>query len=297
MPTDIEPVTAPSFFRISISYVENDHVETHIQFYQYMTQKYKNVTTICYKHDAEMLEYHPDEARHVYLNGILGFYRIMKPYDRELEIYFVPDNVDIFKVIDEMDWQLEVLCISLCQGGTLFQYLAQSNQSKTIQKLKLKDTEIGTPRSIHSMAALTKLDVKFDNTDDSPTINFTDYLNGCPATLKRFSINCPNFGMNPSLTFVNHMEVFVIRCNEITRDLGAIISTCFHHLIRLILSGTLYENVDILLHCYSLTLASFLIRKTDTYGFSFNSRGNVDAHHYICSRLQKTRVSFETLKL
>jgi hypothetical protein len=121
--TDIEPVTALSFFRISISYVENDHVETHIQFYQYMTQKYKNVTTICHKHDAEMLEYHPDEARRVYLNGILGFYRIMKPYDRELEIYFVPDDVDIFEVLYEMDWQLEVLCISLCQGGTLFRHL------------------------------------------------------------------------------------------------------------------------------------------------------------------------------
>jgi hypothetical protein len=244
-----------------------------------------------------MLEYHPDEARRVYLNGILGFYRIMKPYDRELEIYLVPDDVDIFEVLDEMDWQLEVLRISLCQGGTLFQYLAQSNQSKTIQKLKLKDTEIGTPHSLHSMTALTTLDIKFDHTDDSPTINLTVYLNGCPATLKTFSINCPNLEMNPSLTSVNHIEVFVIRCNEIARDISTIISTCFHHLIRLILSGTLYENVDILLHSYSLTFSSFVIRKTDIYGLSFNSRGNVDAHHYICSRLQKTRVSFETLRL
>jgi hypothetical protein len=219
----------------------------------------------------------------------------MRPYGNKLEIELVPDDVDIFEVLDEMDWKLEELLISLCQGRTLFQYLAQSNQSKTIRKLTLDDTEIGTPHSLRSMTALTTLDMEFPS-EDLQAIDLTDYLNGCPATLKRFSINHAYLEMNPSLTSVNHIETLIIKGCEITKDLGAIISTCFPNLIRLTLSGVLLENVDILLYSHSVTFASFDIGKTGSYGCVFKSQGQVGAHHYEYSKIQKLSL-FESVSI
>lgn len=141
-PTNVTPSTLINKLYIHIDVVED--IETHIQFYQYMVKKYSNAACTEH-HDNAQLYYEPHDAKRLYFNGILDFYKIIRPNEKYIHIQGTPDDVDIFEVFDNTGCQFEELKAYQCGENTFVRYLAQSNQSKYIQTLSLTNTEINSP--------------------------------------------------------------------------------------------------------------------------------------------------------
>jgi hypothetical protein len=76
MPSNVLPAT--SITKLDIRIDNASDVNTHIQFYQYMLKKYSSVKVTEYLEEM-ILYYDPDDARRVYLNGILDFYKLVVP--------------------------------------------------------------------------------------------------------------------------------------------------------------------------------------------------------------------------
>jgi hypothetical protein len=139
MPSNIIPAT--SITKLRFFFHDFDDKDSYIQLYQYATKKYTNITDINYKGNSPGAYF--DEVnirRDVYLNGILGFLEIIGRNLSEIDLYGLPDNVDPFKVLDSVDSRIKTTKVNTCDGETIFNYLAQSNQCRYVQELNIHDT-------------------------------------------------------------------------------------------------------------------------------------------------------------
>jgi hypothetical protein len=84
-----------------------------------------------------------------------------------------------------------------------FQYLIQSKQSKSIQKLKLNNTPIES--SLQRMAALTTLELEQNEIILGQETNLTQCLNECPAMLKNLMVDYSFF---ENLSFRNQPGLY-----------------------------------------------------------------------------------------
>lgn len=249
-PVSISPVTSITTLNIDIEYA--DDAETHIQLYQYMTEKYCKVDYIeC--HDGRLSNYNDHSRKRIYLNGIMDFYKMTAPKQTSFNIQDVPHGVNILDVVDEMGCKLEDVSISNCQDEML-QQLPRSNQSRYIQKLMLKMTDLGSIRSIKSMEALTTLTLSFYERDP-PIIDLADCLNACPPTLKQFMLFCHSIKVDMSNVHLNYIDTLEIACNIVDRTLADTISSCFPKLVTLNLHGETTEDI-----CITLPNLSFQCR-------------------------------------
>ncbi|KAI8890356.1 hypothetical protein K501DRAFT_266267 [Backusella circina FSU 941] len=154
----IRPGKAPSHVTSasSISTLEIDICravdrELHSRFYQYICKKYPNITNIEYN-DQQLKSYTPDDLSYVYLNGIYDFYKyIIIPNKKKLKIKDIPNDFNLFELADHLNCQFEELHFIQYKGEALFGYLAQSHQSKHIQKLILNDTVIAPLAFVHQL--------------------------------------------------------------------------------------------------------------------------------------------------
>jgi hypothetical protein len=99
MPTNIVPAT--SIHTLVVQVTKVDSVQAHVDFYQYMNKKYYTVPHIQHE-DLTIFFFLNVDPDLVYRNGILDFYRIIKPKKKELTLYCVTDGVDVFEVLDDM---------------------------------------------------------------------------------------------------------------------------------------------------------------------------------------------------
>jgi hypothetical protein len=84
------------------------NVNTHSQFYQYVTKKYTSITDIDYKDNA-LNSYRQDESKSVYLNGLVDFFKLTVPIRNELILPGLPDGVDPFETLDPVDARINHL--------------------------------------------------------------------------------------------------------------------------------------------------------------------------------------------
>jgi hypothetical protein len=123
------------------------------------------------------------DIKRIYLNGILDFYNVISLNQKIWKVISVPAEINICEAFDVVGCQLEELHVSRCDGTTFFHFLAASNQAKSIQKLALVNTNIGTPYALKSMMMLTTLKLTFHNQNDFSMVNLADYFNACPPTV------------------------------------------------------------------------------------------------------------------
>lgn len=118
-------------------------------WYNYMSRKYANVVDFSYI-DHCWTRVDLDTARRIYENSLVQLLQISGPSMCHCILESVPYSIDVFEPLDNGNSKTELLVLKDRQGGTLFQFLAQSNQSKHLKELFVEETEVGTPDSLRS---------------------------------------------------------------------------------------------------------------------------------------------------
>jgi hypothetical protein len=291
MPTNIIPVTSITTFDIDITGVES--AQSQVNFYQYMIKKYSTVPHIQHEDHTDYFFWDVDPVP-VYRNGIFDFYRIIKPKKKELTLYCVTDGVNVFEVLDDTNWQLEELFACECESGTLYQYLIQSKQSKSIQKLKLSNTPVES--SLQRMTALTTLELEQNEIILGQETNLTQCLNACPATLKNLIVDYSFLKIYPPETSLTCIETLKIKCRECDGQLGEVLSTCFPKLIRLEVTTEKFSTMNVVLHSPSLQEASFSISNMTSYGLVFRVPSGISPQHHLIAKDNKQLVDYKDIQ-
>ncbi|KAI8882784.1 hypothetical protein K501DRAFT_315455 [Backusella circina FSU 941] len=297
-PAIITPTT--SLKTCSFSTTEYNRLEDLCQFYLYLSKKYISVT----KWEHLVFRYHligKTRIKQFYENGFLQFLQRIGPTQDALKLHYLRNRMDVFKALDESGSRIKSFYFFYCQGGTLFEYLAKSNQANYVESLFLYDTTtLNSLNHIGSMTALTKLhlcDKRF-----SP-ISLTDCLNACPPTLKDFSFSVHHqFTFDRSTTCnIFFIEKLTIRSSKLTSELGDAISLCFPKLVHLCLRGDVLENITIApqsLHIETVKIETALLRKK--HGLSFKSANEPSPQLCLCKKnsiVFTTNESLQTLPM
>jgi hypothetical protein len=282
--SNITPAISLTTFKGILLSPENTSI--HARLYKYMAKKYINITDIKFRY-YDLKRYDTSNKTKIYLNGLVDFYKQIAPRQSELTFYGLPDSVDIFETLDNVGSQIKSMIFRGCEGGTLLQFLAQSNQSKHIEKLQIEGGRIDSIHLIKTMTTLTTLIISIDPHDPTP-VHLADYLTVCPPSLKNLDIVCPPLIASPPFkTKLNSIERLKIECNTLSSNLGNTISFCFLNLITLDLVGGLMEDVNITLKSHHFQFATFFINKELENGFKnfqFSFKSPTQTDHYFCDK-------------
>ncbi|KAI8880916.1 hypothetical protein K501DRAFT_275137 [Backusella circina FSU 941] len=134
--------------------------DAHIQFYQYMTQKYTKITNIKHR-DEPIHRYSSSTRKEIYLNGVLGFFKRIGLNQGEVALTGLPKGVNPFEAFDTMDSRIMTLYFRMCEDNAILHYLSQSNQSKCIKEWGFISTRIDSLRPIKDLTVLTRLSLEF----------------------------------------------------------------------------------------------------------------------------------------
>jgi hypothetical protein len=119
------------------------------------------------------------------LNGLLDFLKVIGSHQSRLTLRGLPTGIDPFESLDTVGSRIKELCFSTCDGGTIFQYLSQSSQSKHLEQLKIENTSINSVSPINNLINLAELSVTSLDAD-GPPIHLNKCLDVCPPALKSF---------------------------------------------------------------------------------------------------------------
>jgi hypothetical protein len=210
------------------------------------------------------------------------------------------DSTDPFEALDSVNSRLKQLCLSTCQGGTLFEYLAQSNQSKHLEGLGISNTSIDSIDPIKNLTNLTLLSISSVGSDnDTPAVDLKRCLDVCPPSLKTLHIYSYKLEVARFNNRLDSIETLDIGHHKISSKLGDILSNCLPNLVKLRLAGEVVENVDIILKNPHFQEAVFstepVIGNPDgEYGFAFSFPDKKKYYH--CTDNKKMRVKLEAIK-
>jgi hypothetical protein len=84
VPMDIVPAT--SVQKLTFTFGQYADSKTHVQFYQYISEKYINMTDVEYN-DHMLKEYGSEDSKRVYLNRILDFLKVIGPSQSKLTFF------------------------------------------------------------------------------------------------------------------------------------------------------------------------------------------------------------------
>jgi hypothetical protein len=252
MPTVAKPATPLTTIHFGIELVDN--LEAHTNWYRYATKKYTNATRWDY-YDEELDEM--EDSQYIYENGYLDFLGLVAPTQSELMLGNLPENINVFDVLDGRDCRIIELYLHNCQSETSFQNLAQSKWSKYIKDLTVHDTKLGSFHHFQNFTMLTKLNLNNIFLGNSDRINLTDCLNSLPATLKELNIRCDDLKGNPINCRMNSIEKLDIFSRCITRNIVDIALTCFPKLVYLFFYGDINSSLNVVLHSQYLKSVQF----------------------------------------
>jgi hypothetical protein len=262
IPRNVTPATLITKLEYSIVYAADLH--THIEFYKYIHKKYPSVSRPD-GHDIVIGTENEDYVKEIYTKGIIPLYQDI---GSQIDTFcFDPycNGLDAFKKFDEYGFKLKNLQIkapgSIDDDDFFLEQLAQSDQSKYIESLHLENKVPLPLIELKRMKALHTLGIYFyhwrfrDQYQYTETIDFSEFLKACPATLSNLFVNGVGFifsdsPLNP--TFINCLELAYI---DLTRDLAKIIETHFPKLSTLTLMGDLKNNLEISLPDHNLERA------------------------------------------
>jgi hypothetical protein len=179
MPPAIIPTTQLATMCFEIGVI--DDLEIHMKWYRYVAQKYTSVTTWDH-HDRGFME--EEDSQFIYENGYLEFLELIAPTQTKLALDNIPENINVFEVLDSRDCRIIDFSLQHCPGETPLQNLAQSKMSKYIEKLTVCETELGLFHHFQNFTMLTTLELYYALVGNSNKINLTDCLNSLLDTLK-----------------------------------------------------------------------------------------------------------------
>jgi hypothetical protein len=279
IPENIIPATITKLHYDSIEYNNEDALPT---WYNYMGKKYTNVTQFEYKDDA--LRYIDlDTAEQMYENGFLPFLQLIGRSTDHHIFHKVPDGIDVFEALDNGGAKTTQFTFYDCQEETLFDFLAESNQARYVERMQLNRTEIGTLDSLQSLTLLTQIELIFDYEYERTEINFTSYLNEFPPSLEDCTVNCSCVFVDPETTRSSRIKNLRIYCEELTEALGDVLTNCFPNLVTLYVNADISEYVDVNIQSPDFKEAIFINPMYYSEGcvFSSTSASQTNAEEYL----------------
>jgi hypothetical protein len=224
----------------------------------------------------------------MYENGFLPFLQLIGPSTDHHILHKVPDGIDVFEALDNSDAKTKAFTFYDCQEETLFDFLAESNQARYVERMELVKTEIGTLDSLQSLTSLTEIELNIDPKYDyaRTEINFTSYLNGFPPSLERCDVTCSCLFVDPETTRSTAIKYLHIKCEELTEALGDILTNCFPDLVTLKLKANISEYVDINIQSPGFKNATFISPMDYSEGcvFTFKSPSQTNTEEYLWHR-------------
>lgn len=211
MPQDVVPASLITELEVKIEQAENRHA--HIQFYKYITHKYTSVDNPILDDNIEISIGGTDNIPHIYNEGIFPLYQKI---GSKVDTFIFSDyfnGLDAFRKFDDYGMKLKDLTIKMAwifANDPFIEELAQSQQSKYIQKLILFDI---LPHSIHMISQLEVLDTldisggfcyDINGQVMRKELNLNQLIHACPATLTTliaYNINLSYDG--PASTITN----------------------------------------------------------------------------------------------
>lgn len=109
-------------------------------------------------------------------DGLVPFLQLIGPSTSHQIFYRVPYGINVLEALDNSDSKTNPFNFVHCQGGALFKFLAQSNQARYVERMRLDWTEIGTPNSLQSLTSLTRIELNIAPNYEGVEIYFTSYL-------------------------------------------------------------------------------------------------------------------------
>jgi hypothetical protein len=209
-PNDIIPATLITILDLSLSTADDLH--THIELYKYLTKKYLSVSKPTFQDEALVgLDVYLDYARDVYNKGIIPCYQKIGTQIDTFSFDHYYDGLDAFRKFDGSGIKLKQLQLkNLTRHYPLFiEELVQSQQSKYIQKLILMDIFPAPLEMMINMEALTFLEIAFENL--CPSINFSQLIEACPATLTDLTIGNAKLTFNESTSKITSIQYLKLK--------------------------------------------------------------------------------------
>jgi hypothetical protein len=216
IPENITPATLTKLIYRSDEYEDEDALPI---WYQYMSRKYTNITQFIHL-DYSLESISIDMAQQMYENGFLQFLQLIGPYTAHQVLYRVPNGINVFEALDNRNSKTKAFTFYGCQGGILFGFLAQSNQARYVEEIKLYKTEIGTLDSLQCLTSLTQIELYIDDDLDKAEIDFTNYLNAFPPSLERCDVTFSCLLVDPESTRSSGIKHLGIECEKLTKELG-----------------------------------------------------------------------------
>jgi hypothetical protein len=264
-----------------------------------MAKKYINATDIDYEDDY--IHHHSEfPPKSMYLKGVLGYFRAIKPSIGKFALHGVPEDVDPFEALDIGDSRIQNWTFCFCENKRLFQHFLHSNQYKYAEEIFIESSDIDSIHFLKDVPNLTYLKICFFMGGYS-RFRMADYLAACPSSLKTLIIDIRNMTVDPfqgSLESVQNLEIHIAK---ITSVLGDIISSCFLNLVNLELRGIVKENVNITLkspHLQNTTFytSNILKNKPHKHILCFESPQQDDILYYQFRETETVQVEYEDIK-
>jgi hypothetical protein len=292
-PLDIIPTT--SINEISVSFYETDGYQSLCQWYQYMTDKYTNVTTWDLPCTYTWYGIEVEQIKQVYENGFLQFLKLVGPTQDKLRFDNVPNTIDIFQPLDDAGSRIKKFTFSDCDSSTIQYGLLESDQAKHVQEIRLKNTERYEYADLQGLTSLTKLEIDHGALGPVTYINITSLFNGLPDTLKELYIDygCLRFldtKVRPTCIESMHIGTYYISNDH----LNQILSYC-PKLVELFVSGKIGHNKKstIMLQNPSLRYTSFSIERLSRFRVVLTCPNQTEPKCYLFNDGNATCVSYQ----
>jgi hypothetical protein len=223
-PNNITPAKPITKLDLELAKVANSH--THIELYKYLVKKYPSVSKPTFQDDV-LADVDEDYARDVYNKGFIPWYQKIGSKVDTLSFDSYCDGLDVFRKFDDSGIKLKKLKIRYMFDNylLLFEELAQSQQSKYIQKLTLRYVIPWSWEMMINMEVLTYLEISFGDlaNDDKAKdiINFSDFVEACPATLTHVEIKRVTLTFNKSAS--NITSIRSLKLTDVDTKPGAAI--------------------------------------------------------------------------
>jgi hypothetical protein len=209
----------------------------------------------------------------IYNNGIFPLYQTIGSQVNSYVFQNYIIGMDFFSKFDEFGMKLNELTIETWETTKILflEELAQSQQSKYLEKITLKDV---IPEPINRMANMEVLEtmwidcmISYESPGwDTKEMDFSQFLMACPATLTTLFIEGVHltFSTSPSnTTFIKHLTLKHV---GLTSSLTRSIEICFPKLSTLHLRDGLSTNTSILLRDHHLDKVDIILEYEENDG-------------------------------